>query len=403
MRMMKNWYLLVMIGFLLACGDESSGPSQLEAPDDLEASDDAIGEIELEWDEVDGAEEYNIYRADYDDFMEYLDEENIDDLDEFNDELEDGELDEDDLEDAGFDKIDDTDDNDYTDDDVDSGVTYFYYITADNGEEGLPSEVVEGMAVTDEVDPTDADALAGVLVIPGSNSQSGSAPGPSTDADAPDVNGNQTSASVVSGNTLYLPFNFVTSSTSGTGYGGCYVSVDGATSYWDIPSTTFNTDLDGQIVIPVNIPDVVGNGSFCLSYCIYDNNNRVSNVLSTCVTVEPIQTCPAYESGSDGLTIFSVDLGEDAGTSIINYDTYSVPDRVDVFYNDSWIGGTGSALSTGQFPPVSQCYDGADGYVGASGTINVNYDPNLSRVVTIYMSGCIGSGTAWDVSVGCPN
>lgn len=400
---MKNWYLLLIIGLAIGCAEDDSGPAILDGPDDLEASNDAALSITLEWDEVDEAEEYIIYRADEDDFLEYLDDENIDDLDEFNDELKDGELDEDALDDAGFDKLDDTDDTDYEDEDVEEGTTYYYYVAADNGTEGMPSEVVVGMTIFDTVDPTNSDALAAVLVIPGSSSQSGSAPSASTDAEAPEVGSNQTSATVVSGNTLYLPFNFETSANSGTGYGGCYVAVDGASSYWDIPASTSNTDLDGQIVIPVGIPTSVDNGSFCLSYCIYDNNNRVSNVLTTCVSIEPIQTCPAYESGSDGLTIFSVDLGDVAGTSQIAYDTYSVQDRVDVFYNDVWVSGTGSSLSAGQFPPVSQCGDGADGYVGASGTINVNYDPNVSRVVTVYMSGCIGSGTAWDVSVGCPN
>ncbi|MEQ9465982.1 MAG: hypothetical protein RLN88_01150 [Ekhidna sp.] len=247
-----------------------------------------------------------------------------------------------------------------------------------------------------DVDPSDADALSGVLLIPGSQSVSGQPPAPSTAPGAPTVSNNQTSATVVADNTLYLPFNF----ESAQGYGGCYVQVNGASSYFDIADG--NSAQDGLLVIPVGIPAGVQNGDFCLTYCIYDNSGQVSNLLQTCVTVGPIQECPAFTSGSDGLTIATYDLGETAGTSTITYDMYSVQDRVDVFYNDQWIGGSGSSISSASFPPVSSCGDGQNGYVSGVGTIDVNYDPSVARTVTIYMSGCIGGGTAWDLNVSCP-
>lgn len=247
-----------------------------------------------------------------------------------------------------------------------------------------------------EVDPSDADALTGVLVIPGSQNVGGQPPAPSTDSDAPNVFGNQTSATVVSDNTLYLPFNF----ESVQGYGGCYVQVNGATSYFDIPDGT--STQDGLLVVPVGIPASVQEGDFCLTYCIYDNSGRVSNLLTTCVTVGPIQECPAFTSGSDGLTIATYDLGDSPGTATISYDMYSIQDRIDVFYNDQWIGGSGSSLGSSSFPPVSSCGDGQNGYVSGTGTIDVNYNPSTSRTVTVYMSGCIGGGTAWDLGVSCP-
>lgn len=247
-----------------------------------------------------------------------------------------------------------------------------------------------------EVDPSDPDALAGVLVIPGSQTTSGQPPAPSTDADAPNVSNNQTSATVVSDNTLYLPFNF----ESDQGYGGCYVQVNGASSYFDIPSG--NSATDGLLVVPVGIPASVQEGDFCLTYCIYDNSGRVSNLLQTCVTVGPVQECPAFTSGNDGLTIATYDLGDTPGTATISYDMYSIQDRIDVFYNNSWIGGSGSSISSASFPPVSSCGDGQNGYVSGAGTIDVNYNPSTSRTVTVYMSGCIGGGTAWELGVDCP-
>lgn len=251
-------------------------------------------------------------------------------------------------------------------------------------------------AAPTEVDPSDADALTGVLVIPGSQNVSGQPPSPSTDLDAPNVSNNQTSATVVSDNTLYLPFNFESTS----GYGGCYVQVDGASSYFDIPNGTSSND--GLLVVPVGIPASVQEGDFCLTYCIYDNNNRVSNLLTTCVTVGPVQECPAFTSGSDGLTIATYDLGDDPGTATISYNMYSVQDRIDVFYNNQWVGGSGSSISSSSFPPVSSCGDGQDGYVSGTGTVDINYNPANGRNVTVYMSGCIGGGTAWDLSVSCP-
>jgi hypothetical protein len=254
----------------------------------------------------------------------------------------------------------------------------------------------------DIIDPSDPDAVANVLVIPG-DEVNGTQPTGGTAAGAPVISNNSASASIVSGNTLYVPFIFETEADAGTGYGGCYVEVDGASFYWDIPASP-NTTASGSLVIPVGVPANVGNGEFCLTYSIYDNNNRISNTLTTCVTIGPALACPGYIGGYDGLTIASYDLGETAGIVDVSYDMFSVPDRMDIFYNDQWVGGTGSNLTDNEFPPVSYpCYDGTEGYVSGYGTVQVNYNPNTSRTLTIYMSGCLGGGTAWDLSVSCPN
>ncbi|TRX46490.1 hypothetical protein FNH22_30750 [Fulvivirga sp. M361] len=257
-------------------------------------------------------------------------------------------------------------------------------------------------SVQQPVDPSDVNALSSVLIIPG-NKRSGDLPVSSNDPNAPNIGNNQTSASVVADNTLFLPFNFFTASGAGSGYGGCYIQVDGASDFWDIPASSITTDDIGLLVIPVQIPDFILNGDFSLSYAIYDNNNRVSNMLTTSVVIESIQTCPGTDSGSDGLTILSYDLGDSSGIVPIRYNMYSLRDRMDVFYNDQWVGGTGSSLGVNDFPPVSQCGDGTDGYVSGSGTVELNYDPGISRILTLYMSGCIGSSTAWDLRVGCPD
>ena len=266
-------------------------------------------------------------------------------------------------------------------------------------------ERISSSSFPDEIiSPYDADGIASVLILP-SNSQveTGTAPTPSSDVNAPNVGDNQSGAEITAGSDLYLPFSFETLG-SGTGYAGCYVQVNGASTYWDIPASSFNTTPSGQLVIPVGVPQNVANGSFCLSYCIYDNSGLVSNIIQTCIQISDPITCPASAGGSDGLTIKTVELGSTSGTVSVDYDMYSIPDRLDVFVNGTWVTGTSSIpLSRGQFPPTSQCYDGQEGYVSGAGTLSFFYNPSSGNTsVDLYISGCLGGGTAWDVFVSCP-
>lgn len=250
------------------------------------------------------------------------------------------------------------------------------------------------------VDPSDPDAITGVLVIPGTKTN-GNPPNPSSSSTAPYVNNHVNSASVVRNNTVYLPFNFETTPGATQGYGGCYVQVVGASKYWVIPAN--NTAIDGQIILPVKIPANVLEGEFELAYCIYNAAGEVSNVLYTTIRVGEPEDCPGSAYGSDGLTILTYNLGNSAGTVEVDWDTYSVPDRVDVFLGTQWVAGTGSALSAGQFPPIMNCSDpDVDGYVGDYGTFSIPYNPAMAKTITIYVSGCLGGGTAWDINVSCP-
>jgi hypothetical protein len=181
------------------------------------------------------------------------------------------------------------------------------------------------------------------------------------------------------------------------------VQVDGASSYFDVPSG--DSSPTGQLVVPITVPENVENGNFCLNYCVYDNGGAVSNVLSTCVSVQEAQGCEggAAASGSDGLTITSVEIGNATGPVSVSYDTYSIPDRIDVFYGQTWMAGTGGSLGNGQPPPPTQCADAGnvDGYVGASGTLDFQADGSATTI-NVYSSGCIGDSTAWDIFLSCP-
>lgn len=274
----------------------------------------------------------------------------------------------------------------------------------------LPLALVLGLASCSEdddndqpgptiVDPRNADALTAVLGIDNSTRVNGSLPAADMgNPDQPTADNNQPSALITSGNTLYLPFTYDTKGKV-ENFAGVYLQVDGASSY-------FNVSISGQssgiMVIPIDIPSNVDTGNFSLSYALYDINGLVSNYLQTLVRIDTNQRCPAFAAGNDGLTIKSVELGSSPGTVTIDYDTYSVPDRVDVFYDGVWQAGTGDPLAPGEIPPASECYDGTNGYVGERGTFEFEYDGTGSGRLDVYMSGCLGGGTAWILDVSCP-
>lgn len=369
-------YLILLLLVAVSCKKEDTVVPNLDTPTNLTASIEFSDRIELSWGAVAEAENYIIYRAS-------------------------GTL-TDDPATLAFNIVGSSAETSYEDTSVSPESSYYYQVEAEN--ETASSELsapIYGETIADIVDPSDPNAIARALIITG-NVTNGNPPPPTTsDPNQPLVFANQTSARVSAGNTLFLPFSYSSTGT-GAGYAGCYVQVPGASTFWDIPATG-NTPADGQIVIPVGIPSNVADGEFCLVYCIYNNDGSVSNLLQTCVTVAPPQSCPGFESGSDGLTIFTYDLGEDAGVVTINYETYTIPDRIDVFFGGQWIDGTGSPLGSGQFPPPMDCNGTiVDGYVGANGSFTFNYDPNVDSSVDVYVSGCIGGGTAWDISVSCP-
>lgn len=130
------------------------------------------------------------------------------------------------------------------------------------------------------MNPGDPNALQSVLVVPGGQLVTGSPPAPTGGANAPVVNSNQSSTSSSTGGQAQIPFNF----SSRSGYNNCFVQVRGATNgYFNIPAN--NSANNGTITIPIQIPESVGAGQFCVQYCIADAQGRVSNIREFCITV----------------------------------------------------------------------------------------------------------------------
>lgn len=131
------------------------------------------------------------------------------------------------------------------------------------------------------IDPSDANALAQVLIMPsGTQTNTGQPPAP-TGQGAPMVNSQSTTVLGSNGSTAPLNFSYANVTNN---LGGCYVQVVGANRYYNIPygSTSGNS---GNLSLPIGIPTNVDQGEFCVDFCVYDINGRISNIVRTCVTI----------------------------------------------------------------------------------------------------------------------
>lgn len=131
------------------------------------------------------------------------------------------------------------------------------------------------------IDPADANALAAVIIIPDGQTVEGSPPPPSSSPDAPTVTNNIQSVISSNGSTTPLDLNFETLAAD---LGGCYILIDGADSFIQVPYPGGSTS-SGTLGIPISIPTNVDEGQFCVSYCVYDVNGLVSNIVNSCVNV----------------------------------------------------------------------------------------------------------------------
>jgi hypothetical protein len=151
------------------------------------------------------------------------------------------------------------------------------------------------------INPADANALTGVLVLPaGTQNVSGLPPSSTGGNFAPQISSPFTQLLSSNGGTIPLLYNYLNLSGSIAGF---YVQVTGASSYFNVP---YNTNLggNGQLQLPITIPTNVDSGRFCLAFCVYDNSSRVSNIIRICVDVlrlgtGALQVSLSWNNGSD--------------------------------------------------------------------------------------------------------
>lgn len=113
----------------------------------------------------------------------------------------------------------------------------------------------------------------------------------------------------------------------------------------------------------------------------------ISYVLLYSVTSEdptPVAQCnDATSSGGQGVTITPYEIGT-AGpaTFTVSYQMYSIPDKLEVFYEGALVATTGDVVS-------------------GSATLNVALPAGTATTVDVVVTGPY-SGTAWDYTLHCP-
>ncbi|MCV9385570.1 hypothetical protein [Reichenbachiella ulvae] len=151
----------------------------------------------------------------------------------------------------------------------------------------------------DLIDSSDPNAVIAALEVEGAVFIEGMPPLPSEDQNAPKLWEYEYDelAKVGAGGNM----NYSVDLSQGD-VAGLYFQIEGADGYLDIPKTTLNqsfevsdkhymsrllqTQEDFALVIP--IPEALTSGEICVNYCVYDSENRVSNVVSRCIEiVEP--------------------------------------------------------------------------------------------------------------------
>ena len=255
---------------------------------------------------------------------------------------------------------------------------------------------------SNSVSPSDPDAVSEVLVIPNAEVVNSSSLPASSDASvAPTVSNMDINISYSAGGQIYLPSDVAAPSQNNIV--GVYVQVEGASTYFDVPINA-NTSA-GLISIPIDLPSIVGPGNFTLLLQFYDSAGNVGLIYEINITVTDPSNCDTTKvSGGEGLTSNIFDASNRAGIITLEYETYTVPDKIDIFQNGVWLGGTGPQTDRSTLRRAANCNVAtvAKGYIGAEGQFVFPYNPAMGREIEVVVSGCENGGTAWEYTFSCP-
>lgn len=253
-----------------------------------------------------------------------------------------------------------------------------------------------------ETIPPNENNLTEILVIPNATLvKSPDMPASSSAEEAPVIANIDTNISYSAGSKIVLAADF--SSPLKANLKGAYVQVKGSNSYYDI---SIDSDIDnGLISLPIGLPAVVEVDNLVLILKLYDKNGKVSAITEINVTITKPENCGKTKvSGGHGITSNIFTLPETAGQVKISYETYTVKDKIDIFQNGIWIGGTGSYTERATLRRALDCFAATEalGYVGEKGEFLFTYDPSLGKEIEVVVSGCEMGGTKWEYEFSCP-
>jgi len=248
------------------------------------------------------------------------------------------------------------------------------------------------------INPANPDSLSKVISFGKATFQKGNWP---TTASTNTVSIDYDPSLTVStgGSTTYLPIVYKGTET----FTKVLLIVKGATTGYFMYDASV-TDLSGTFFVPMTIPKSVMQGNFSLQVLLL---NAKGDIVSSKTITVPVQIKKPYEcstsgasvSGSSGITQTMHALDGKAGEVSIDWNTYSIPDRIDVYVDGKWVNGTGASAAPP--PPLCPCSNPLPGFVGSSGTFKIPVTAS-SKNIEVYVSGCTGSGTAWDYNLKCP-
>lgn len=267
----------------------------------------------------------------------------------------------------------------------------------------------------------DGNYLSDVVVVPNGSVIQGDMPESTNTSDSPEMIMVDSTVSYSSGSQVRLPIQY--QDNSGTGVSGVRFQIEGADNYYEIH---VNAGSSGAMLLPIGLPSDLDEGQFYITITIFDNNGNVSNIYETRITVTSPMGCDVQRvSGGEGITSTLHNMGDMAGAVKIEYETYTVPDRIDVFYRGVWVAGTGSNPGPlGAVPPLANCNNPTEGYIGDNGTFCFTFDPYNSvqsmvkegtlksaisadspaasnNFVEVVVSGCERGGTLWQYDISC--
>ena len=152
-------------------------------------------------------------------------------------------------------------------------------------------------------------------------------------------------------------------------------SKDEGTSCSVVRWTAYSISSDGKSGQGMSSPNILPVS--CGSQCEQESNSACST--STCQQCDGLQV-----AGADTPVTRRYYMGISTGKFNFQYETFSIPDRIRVFYGDEAIFDTGCVGANGQ---ISLSFS------GTSKEIRVDVEPN-----------CRGtSGTAWNFKLSCPS
>jgi hypothetical protein len=262
----------------------------------------------------------------------------------------------------------------------------------------------------------DVDVLIKQLTFDGTL-ESGAPPNPNAKPSALRIAKGPSGASTTYDNLMFIPLSI----SDSIGFDGVYIQLSNESdefsgSYMKIPLTK-TSSTDTVKMLKFAIPADIDPGLFFMNMSTY-NGDTVSAVHSFPVKiVHPQRGCDG--GGKNALSgdfqfcarSYSFDESDFPRNNFneiepqrltLKANLFESADRVDVYVDKHWVGGTGTILAFGDAPVPTACDDedaSANGFVRNVHYLSFEVMPD--QRIDVFVNGCLDV-TAWEYSFTCP-